>query len=163
EDCQMLVWVGLQAGQVEDAVRAYRDAAAVWKQLADARPTDPVARELAGMAFNDLGYQLHVLGRFDQADQAYAEAQAILADREKPAPAEVKFEATRFVPRRWNGWVFVQANRASLRLSAGHPEEAAEAYRQRVEWFRRRVTAAPPGAAADRQKVAEAQRQLGFF
>src|SRR5262249_22581867 len=61
--CDFLEWVGLQAGDVEDAVRAYREVDALWKELVEAHPTDPILGQLAALAFNDTGVCLARLGR----------------------------------------------------------------------------------------------------
>jgi tetratricopeptide (TPR) repeat protein len=161
--CARLEWVGLQAGDVEDAVRAHREVDALWKELVEAHPADPVVGQLAALAFNDTGVCLARLGRLEEADGAYAEGQAIVARWEKDAPFEWKFGNTYFIGRDWQGWAFIQENRADLRLLAGHPEDAAEAYRRRVDWCRRRLDVARPSATANRRAVAEALRELAGY
>src|SRR4029079_16991395 len=97
------------------------------------------------LALNAAGSCLMRLGRIEEADQAYAEGQAILAKWEEGSPFGGKFGNTYFIGRDWRGWAFIQENRADLRLVAGHPEEAAEADRQRGDWCRRRLAVARAG------------------
>jgi tetratricopeptide (TPR) repeat protein len=151
-DCRLILFVGTQIGRVEEAIQAYRDVVAFWKQIADTRTGDPTILRFYAMSVNELGVALRNLGRLEEADRAYVECQAIHARADEKAPLDPGAEGS---------WAFTQVNRACLQLLMGSPVRAAESFRQCVEWHRRRLATASPASAAHQYALAMALWDLG--
>jgi serine/threonine protein kinase/tetratricopeptide (TPR) repeat protein len=125
-------------GDVKEAEAAYRDAAAIRKQLADDFPDRPeYLSELSG-AYTNLGSLLRDTGRTEQAGSAYLEALAI--DKQLTAAFPERPEYRRDL-------MLTHYNLGILYQKTGRPKDAESSLREAVTIGRQLATEYPEKAA----------------
>jgi serine/threonine protein kinase/Flp pilus assembly protein TadD len=140
-------------GRNPEAVAAFRQARALFEQLAADFPAAPLCRHELAVSHNNLGVLLKNLGKGPEAEQQYRQALALQEKLAADFPA---------VPRYRQELAVSHNNLGNLLKNLGKRVEAEQQYRQALP-LQEKLAAEFPAVPAYRQELARSHNGLGLL